>query len=129
MAVSGREVWRLYDEEHWSQVRIAEHFGITQPRVSQIIAHTKAARTLDGEDLGPHDGYTITQSSPHARTQSKAPRPSLTGRQERLGAMFSQALPEIDDEAAARIGQMLIGLKCEADDERIVRELKEGLPP
>lgn len=39
---SGREIWRLYNEEHLTQVFLANLFSITQPSVSLIVKQMKA---------------------------------------------------------------------------------------
>lgn len=35
------EIWRLYVEENWSQTEIAEEMGLTQQRISQILARLR----------------------------------------------------------------------------------------
>lgn len=51
IALEGRNgrIWQLYTVQRWSQERIAEHYGISQPRVSQIILAVRAS--LPAEDL------------------------------------------------------------------------------
>lgn len=36
-----KEIWRLYNEEHLTQVFLANLFNITQPSVSLIVKQTK----------------------------------------------------------------------------------------
>jgi antitoxin (DNA-binding transcriptional repressor) of toxin-antitoxin stability system len=46
------EVWTLWSIHRWNETRIAEHFGISQQRVSQLLADVKAEmRPIQQDEL------------------------------------------------------------------------------
>lgn len=110
------EVWKRYSVHRWTQERIAEHFGITQGRVSQIIKEvSEGLTTIDKSALIQQSLDLLSHVQAEAlEIAAMTPAPVVRGKD---GTILYE--PEVDENGEPKIDPMT-GEVIESN--RIVRD-------